>query len=73
MAKRFAEGKKKPVCVVEKNLVEFLGPPRNFSEIAARRGEIGLATGLAWTPTGGEIIFIEPIEVRGKKGLILTG
>jgi ATP-dependent Lon protease len=73
VAKRFAEGKKKPVCVVEKNLVEFLGPPRNFSEIAARRGEIGLATGLAWTPTGGEIIFIETIKVRGKKGLILTG
>lgn len=73
VAKRFAEGKKKPVRVDEKNLVEFLGPPRTFSEVAARRGEIGLATGLAWTPTGGEIIFIESIKVKGKKGLILTG
>uniref|UniRef100_A0A7C6EIX0 Lon protease n=1 Tax=candidate division WOR-3 bacterium TaxID=2052148 RepID=A0A7C6EIX0_UNCW3 len=73
VAKRFAEGKKKSICVDEKNLVEFLGPPRAFSEVAARRGEIGLATGLAWTPTGGEIIFIESIKVRGKKGLILTG
>ncbi len=73
VAKRFAEGKKKTVRVTEKNLVEFLGPPRTFSEIAARKGEIGLATGLAWTPTGGEIIFIESIKVRGKKGLILTG
>ncbi len=73
VAKRFAEGKKKPVRVDEKNLVEFLGPPRTYSEVAARRGEIGLATGLAWTPTGGEIIFIESIKVKGKKGLILTG
>lgn len=73
VAKRFAEGKKKSVRVDEKNLVEFLGPPRTYSEVAARRGEIGLATGLAWTPTGGEIIFIESIKVKGKKGLILTG
>lgn len=72
-ARRFAEGKKKPVYVTTKNLVEFLGPPKIFSEVAARRGEVGLATGLAWTPTGGEIIFIESIKVHGKKGLILTG
>uniref|UniRef100_A0A7V3VTT3 Lon protease n=1 Tax=candidate division WOR-3 bacterium TaxID=2052148 RepID=A0A7V3VTT3_UNCW3 len=73
VARRFAEGKKKPVKIDEKNLVEFLGPPKIFSEVAARKGEIGLATGLAWTPTGGEIIFIETLKVRGKKGLILTG
>jgi len=73
VAKRFAEGKKKSVRVDIKNLVEFLGPPKIFSEVAARKGEIGLATGLAWTPTGGEIIFIESIRVRDKKGLILTG
>lgn len=73
IAKRFAEGKKKSVKVDTKSLVEFLGPPKIFSEVAARKGEIGLATGLAWTPTGGEIIFIEAIKVKGKKGLILTG
>ncbi|MEO0136027.1 MAG: endopeptidase La [candidate division WOR-3 bacterium] len=73
VARRFAEGKKKPVRIDEKNLVEFLGPPKIFSEVAARKGEVGLATGLAWTPTGGEIIFIESLKVRGKKGLILTG
>ncbi|MGB9720305.1 MAG: endopeptidase La [bacterium] len=73
VAKRFAEGKKKFVQIDSKNLVEFLGSPKIFSEVAARKGEIGLATGLAWTPTGGEIIFIESIKVRGKKGLILTG
>ncbi len=73
VAKRFAEGKKKAVHIDHNNIFEFLGPPKIFSEVAARRGEIGLATGLAWTPTGGEIIFIESIKVRGKKGLILTG
>ncbi len=73
VAKRFAEGKKKSVKVDTKSLVEFLGPPKIFSEVAARKGETGLATGLAWTPTGGEIIFIEAIKVKGKKGLILTG
>ncbi|MEO0205157.1 MAG: endopeptidase La [candidate division WOR-3 bacterium] len=73
VAKRFAEGKRKPVQIDHKNLVDFLGSPKIFSEVAARKGEIGLATGLAWTPTGGEIIFIESIKVRGKKGLILTG
>ncbi|MCX7995102.1 MAG: endopeptidase La [candidate division WOR-3 bacterium] len=73
VARRFAEGKKKPVRIDEKNLAEFLGPPKFFSEVAARKGEVGLATGLAWTPTGGEIIFIESIKVKGKKGLILTG
>ncbi|MGQ9817305.1 MAG: endopeptidase La [bacterium] len=73
VAKRFAEGKKQSVKVDIKNLATFLGPPKIFSEVAARKGEIGLATGLAWTPTGGEIIFIESIKIRGKKGLILTG
>ncbi|MEO0215696.1 MAG: endopeptidase La [candidate division WOR-3 bacterium] len=73
VARRFAEGKRKGVVVNSSNLNEFLGPPKVFSEVAARKGEIGLATGLAWTPTGGEIIFIESLKVKGKKGLILTG
>ncbi len=73
VAKRFAEGKKKSVVIHNRNIVEYLGPPKIFLEVAARKGEIGLATGLAWTPAGGEIIFIESIRVGGKKGLILTG
>ncbi len=73
VAKRFAEGKRKPVVINNENLTEYLGAPKIFSEVAARKGEIGLATGLAWTPAGGEIIFIESLKVRGKKGLILTG
>ena len=73
VAKRFAEGRRGRVRVSAKNIVRFLGPPRIFSEVAARKGEVGVATGLAWTPTGGEILFIESLKMRGKKGLILTG
>jgi ATP-dependent Lon protease len=73
VAKRFAEGKRAPVTVTPGNLNAYIGPPKAYSEVAARRGEIGLATGLAWTPTGGEIIFIESLKVKGRKGLILTG
>ena len=73
VAKRFASGKKSPVKITENSLTKFLGPPKSYSEVAARRGEIGVATGLAWTPFGGEILFIESIKMYGKKGLILTG
>ena len=73
IAKSFAEGKKSTAHITHKNLAFFLGPPKIFSEIAARKGEIGVATGLAWTPSGGEIIFIESIKTKGKRGLILTG
>ena len=72
-AKRFAEGKRSRVRVTGKNLSRLLGPPKIVSEVAARQGQIGVATGLAWTPYGGEILFIESLQTRGKKGLILTG
>jgi len=73
VAKRTAEGKKVTVKITTKNISEFLGPSKIFSEVAAHKGEIGLATGLAWTSTGGEIILIETLKIKGKKGLILTG
>jgi ATP-dependent Lon protease len=73
VAKRIAEGKKGAVKISVHNLDEFLGPPKIFAEVAARRGVVGIATGLAWTPTGGEIIFIESIKIKGKRGLLLTG
>ncbi len=73
VAKRIAEGKKQPVKITAQNISGFLGPPKAYSEVAARKGEIGVATGLAVTPFGGEILFIEAIKMRGTKGLILTG
>jgi len=73
IAKRIAGGKRGSTKITAKNLLEYLGPPKTFSEVAAHKGEIGVATGLAWTPYGGEILFIESIKMKGKKGLILTG
>lgn len=73
VAKRFASGKCATVKITQNNLARFLGPPKTYSEVAARRGEIGVATGLAWTPFGGEILFVESIKMKGSKGLILTG
>jgi ATP-dependent Lon protease len=73
VARRFAEGKNKGVKITEKEVKEFLGPQKFFSEVAARKGTTGVSTGLAVTPYGGEIIFIESSKMRGKKGLILTG
>jgi ATP-dependent Lon protease len=74
VAKDVADGKKKKAIKVnEERISDFLGPEKFFSEVADRKGEVGIATGLAWTPVGGEILFIEATKMTGKKGLILTG
>jgi ATP-dependent Lon protease len=52
---------------------ELLGPRKFFREVAQEKDRIGVATGLAWTENGGDIIFIETSKMRGDKGLILTG
>jgi ATP-dependent Lon protease len=52
---------------------ELLGPAKIFSEIAERVEQAGVATGLAWTPTGGDILFIEITRMSGKGQLVLTG
>ncbi|MDB6053379.1 MAG: lon [Verrucomicrobiales bacterium] len=62
-----------PLTVEASKLSEFLGPPKFRPEAAERIKEIGIAVGLAWTPVGGEILFIEATRMRGKGGLILTG
>jgi len=72
-AKRIAEGKRGRIRITAKSLNQLLGPQKIVSEVAARQGQIGIATGLAWTPYGGEILFIESLRTSGKKGLILTG
>ncbi|AMV37048.1 endopeptidase La [Planctomyces sp. SH-PL62] len=73
IARRRAEGKKKAVTVGPVQVAELLGPSRYFRELADRTGIPGVATGLAWTPTGGEILFIEASATPGKGGLMLTG
>ena len=54
-------------------IAEFLGPQKFFSEVAERTEVPGVATGLAWMPTGGDILFIEASQMPGKGNLILTG
>lgn len=59
---------------ISTNLVsKYLGPERFYSEVAERVSRFGVATGLAWTPVGGDILFIEATKMRGKGGLSLTG
>ena len=56
-----------------KDLDEYLGQPRFVSESAEKITEAGIATGLAWTPVGGEVLFVEATRMKGRGNLILTG
>jgi ATP-dependent Lon protease len=73
VAAKIAEGKKKSVSIGVDQLQEYLGPLRITSETRARVATPGVATGMAWTPTGGELLFIEATAMPGQKGLTLTG
>jgi ATP-dependent Lon protease len=68
-----AEGATDHVRITAKDLPAILGAPRFENEVAMRVSVPGVATGLAWTPVGGDILFIEAARVPGKGGLILTG
>jgi len=73
VARKVAEGEKKRFVITADNVVDFLGI-RNFShEMANRKAEIGVTTGLAWTAFGGEILFCEATALPGKGKFILTG
>jgi len=73
VARQIAEGSRESVVVSPDMLHEYLGPEKYRQELAGEADEVGVATGLAWTPTGGEIIFVEATPVSGKGNLILTG
>lgn len=73
VAKDVARGIREKVVITPEVLHKFLGPVKFFPEVAERTSEPGVATGLAWTPTGGDIIFVEATKMRGEKGLTLTG
>ena len=73
IAAEIARGRRKNRVVGPDDLYSFLGPKRFFSEIKARNWGPGLATGLAWTPVGGKILFIESSKMKGVGGLTLTG
>lgn len=65
--------KERTVRIDEAKIREFLGPQRHFPEVAARTANPGVATGLAWTAAGGEILFIEANKMPGGKKFNLTG
>jgi len=73
VASKVARGSVGKVIVEPDLLYDFLGPVRFFPEIKARTWGPGLATGLAWTPVGGVILFIETSSMKGSGGLTLTG
>jgi ATP-dependent Lon protease len=73
VARSITEGDSAPERITPDLLHKYLGPPKYFSEVAERTNEPGVATGLAWTPNGGDIIFIESTRMSGQKGLTLTG
>jgi ATP-dependent Lon protease len=70
---RIAEGTAERVRIDVGDLHEILGPRQFESEVAMRTSTPGVATGLAWTPTGGDILFIEATRIPGSGKLILTG
>ncbi len=72
-AMSITEGAKTSINVGSEDLQDYLGPVKFFSELADRIDQPGIAVGLAWTPVGGEILFIESTLMKGKKGLTLTG
>ena len=72
-AVEIAEGSTQKVTIAPKDLTAILGQPRFEGEIALRTSVPGVATGLAWTPVGGDILFIEATRVPGRGALILTG
>jgi ATP-dependent Lon protease len=74
IATRVATGSaKKKITVTAATLEEYLGPPKVHREVLERGDEVGVSTGLAWTPVGGDVLFIEASLVEGKGRLTLTG
>lgn len=73
VARRLAEGEKVPKVIGTRDVERYLGPPTNRPETEMETDAIGEATGLAWTPAGGEILRIEASAMSGPGGLILTG
>ncbi len=73
VARKVAEGAQGLTIVDAESVPTYLGPIKFFSEVAERTSEPGVATGLAWTPTGGDILFVEATRMKGRKGFSLTG
>jgi ATP-dependent Lon protease len=73
VASQIAEGVVEKTTITARDIHKFLGPVRITQEAAARTAKPGVVMGLAWTPTGGDLLFIEATAMKGKGGLTLTG
>lgn len=73
VARKVAEGKKGKFPITEKEVQQLLGNPRFTLDVAERASVPGVVTGLAWTPAGGDILFVEATMMPGQKSLVLTG
>ncbi len=73
VARDVAQGRDEKRTIKPEHLRDMLGPTKYYSEVAERINEPGVATGLSWTPSGGDILFIEATRMIGSKGMILTG
>jgi ATP-dependent Lon protease len=74
VAREIAEGRTEPVRLTAERVADYLGRPRFFDEVAERTERPGVATGLAWTPTGGDVLFVEATMMPTREEqLILTG
>lgn len=73
VALKVAQGQVESVTVTDKEIREYLGPPRFYPEQARKELPAGVATGMAWTEMGGEVLFIEATLLPGGRGLTITG
>jgi ATP-dependent Lon protease len=73
VAKHVATGEKNVRKIHTDNLDQFLGRPKIFQEELLKRDQVGVATGLAWTPVGGDVLFVEATSMKGRGALTLTG
>ena len=73
VAKKIVMGEENSTVVTPDSIKSLLGRPRFFKEDKLKENKVGIATGLAWTQVGGEILYVESIKLSGKDGFILTG
>jgi len=73
VARKVAEGGERHFNITAGAVAKYLGPPKFLREEEMEKNEVGVVTGLAWTPVGGEVLFVEASVMKGKGGLTLTG
>ncbi|HJV35078.1 endopeptidase La [Geomonas sp.] len=73
VARKVAEGREKHFTIGAGAVAKYLGPPKFLREEEMDKNEVGVVTGLAWTPVGGEVLFVEASVMKGKGGMTLTG